>query len=196
MAFTPPKVHSTKQWKNLRVGLFGGTFNPPHEGHLHVCDVALKTGQFDFIWWMVTPQNPLKKNQKTPGFQKRVEWSKEIVTNPRILVSDIEDQLQTFKTIDTIKELKKAFPHTEFTFLAGMDNALNLHQWEEWQTLLNLIPFMFIARPPANNLVKSCPAKMLGHKNMSWVYETKLVYQSSSALRQKSSRVEKNAKKE
>ena len=138
MPFTPPHLLG-KQWSHLRIGIFGGTFNPPHSGHLHVCDVALKTGKFDFIWWMVTPGNPLKRHQTASSFEQRLLWSQNIVTHPRMLVTDIEQQLNTRKSIDTIRALKRHFPLTHFTFIAGTDNALSLHKWEEWRTLLQEI---------------------------------------------------------
>lgn len=183
MTFTPPRSTAIRPWNNLKIGLFGGTFNPPHEGHLHICDVALKQRKFDFIWWMVTPQNPLKRNQNIPYFDDRLGWSQETINHPKVLVTDIERQLGTYKSIDTIHALKKTFPRTDFTFIAGTDNAFNLHKWEEWQTLLKEIPFMFVARPPAINLVKKYPARIINSPNIEWILETKLVDRSSSQIR-------------
>ena len=191
---TLPHSLNSKLWKHLNIGLFGGTFNPPHEGHLHVCQTALRQKKFDFIWWMVTPQNPLKRDQSIPSFEQRMEWSQEIATHPRILVTDIERQLGTYKSIDSVKALKKRFPQTNFTFLAGTDNALYLHKWEEWRSLIKEVPFLFIARPPALNLVQNFPAKMISHSNIDWILSTKLVDQSSTNLRDRSVFVENTPK--
>ncbi len=191
MAFIAPQILSTSLWKHKKIGLFGGTFNPPHEGHIHVCQTALRKKDFDFIWWMVTPQNPLKMHQSIPSFNQRMLWSKQMSKNPRIIVTDIERQLKTYKSIDTIKAIKRHFPLTDFTFIAGLDNALSLHHWENWDGLLNEIPFLFISRPPAINLVRNCPAKMYSHTNIEWIYDTKLNSQTSSQIREKAVLVEK-----
>ena len=183
MVFSPPIKKNSRPWKNLRIGLFGGTFNPPHAGHVHVCTTALKTGEFDFIWWMVTPQNPLKKDQKIPAFETRLEWSREKISHPRVLVSDIERQLGTYKTIDTVRAIKKHFPNTDFTFLVGTDNALCFHRWEEWRQLIKEIKFLFIARPPASSLLRNCPLKMQDSLMVSWILENKLSPYSSTILR-------------
>ena len=184
MLFTPPRIKAPQRWKHLRIGLFGGTFNPPHEGHIHVCQTALRQRQFDFIWWMVTPQNPLKRDQKIPSFEERMLWSEDKISHPRILVTDIEKQLKTYKSIDTILALKTCFPQTKFTFLAGIDNAFNLHQWEEWEQLIEEIPFLFIARPPAEHLVRNFPAKIKRSANISYILETKMIDQSSTKIRE------------
>lgn len=194
MPFTPPKLLSPQRWKHKKIGLFGGTFNPPHEGHIHVCHTALRQQKFDFIWWMVTPQNPLKKDQDIPPFEQRIRWSETAIDHPKIIITDIEKQLKTYKSIDTIKSLKNMFPETSFTFIAGMDNAENLHKWEEWNTLITEVPFLFIARPPALNLVKNYPSKMINHNNIEWIFTTKMVDQSSTQIRALSDLVEKQAK--
>jgi nicotinate-nucleotide adenylyltransferase len=184
MPYTPPRLLGISA-KNLKIGLFGGTFNPPHKGHVHVCEVALKTGRFDFIWWMVTPGNPLKKDGAIPPFYERLECSRQIIRHPKIIVTDIENRLGTHKSIDTVRALKKHFPDTEFTFIAGMDNALHLHHWENWRLLMREIPFLFVARPPALNLVKKFPARMQKNNNVKWILETKLVNKSSTEIRAK-----------
>ncbi len=187
MTFTPPRRTAVRPWNHLKIGLFGGTFNPPHDGHLHICDVALKKGDFDFIWWMVTPQNPLKSGHHIPDFEERMAWSRAAIHHPRVLVTDIEQQIGTYKSIDTIKKLKTTFPKTHFTFIAGTDNAMNLHKWEEWQCLMKEVPFMFIARPPAIDLVKKYPARIIHHGDLQWILETKLVDRSSTQIRRERS---------
>ena len=194
MPFTPPKIQAPQRWKNLRIGLFGGTFNPPHEGHIHVCKTALRQQKFDYIWWMVTPQNPLKKDQNTPSFEQRLAWSEEIIQTPKIIITDIEKQLKTYKSIDTVLALQKSFPQTSFTFIAGMDNAANLHKWEDWRILVQKIPFLFIARPPALNLVRKYPSKIINNQNIEWIFSTKMIDQSSTQIRRMSDLVEKQRK--
>lgn len=184
--FTPPYLGNARRWAGLKVGLFGGSFNPPHAGHLHVCHTALKRLDLDFIWWMVTPQNPLKSRGAGANYQERMDWSRAIVRHPKILVTDIEAQLGTHVSIDTVRELKRRFPKTGFMWLTGTDNALILHKWDDWRGLQEEIGFCFVARPPALDLIKRAPVRLLSAsltmKN-KWILATKTVDESSTRLR-------------
>lgn len=144
----------------MRVGLLGGTFDPPHMGHVHISESALKALELDSLWWLVTPQNPLKK--KSPSsLAQRVEMSRALVQHPRILISDIEAALNTNKTIDTVCGLKHHFPKTSFVWVSGMDNAHSLHRWDRWKDLLNEISMLHLTRGPASLLVKKTPLRLL-----------------------------------
>src|SRR5688572_19519709 len=103
--FALPHLHDGPRWKGLRVGLLGGSFNPPHEGHVHISLAALKGLELDAVWWLVTPQNPVKAEQPLP-LEERVRLSRELVRHPKILVSDIEKDLDTQLTYHTIRKLK------------------------------------------------------------------------------------------
>jgi len=146
----------------MRIGILGGSFNPPHKGHLHISNIALKSLQLDVVWWLITPQNPLKSATGLPSVEKRVELCKDITSNhPRIIITDIEETLKTPHSYATVKKLKSHFPNTTFTWITGMDNAHNLHNWNEWQNLLKKICMIHITRHPPVKLVKQCPARIL-----------------------------------
>lgn len=149
--------HATT-WKGQAVGLLGGSFNPAHDGHLHVSLQALKLLGLDAVWWMVSPQNPLKSTTDMAPLAARLESAKEVATHPDIHVTDIENQLHTRYTVDTIIQLQKNFPHTQFVWLMGTDNLLQFHQWREWERLFSLLPIAVFDRPPVQNTVKSCVA--------------------------------------
>jgi nicotinate-nucleotide adenylyltransferase len=155
MTFTPPSLHEPFRWRGLRVGLFGGTFNPPHEGHVHACEIALKYLRLDAVWWLVSPGNPLKPKTDTPPLDMRVAACRSFVKNPRIIVSDIEHDLGTARTLDTVSSLVKHFPHTDFIWLAGTDIAGEFHKWHQWRALAQKIPFAFIGRPTQSGLVRA-----------------------------------------
>lgn len=170
--FTPPTLRDAERWKNCRIGLLGGSFNPPHAGHLHIARLAKAKFGLDFVWWIVTPQNPLKKN--TGGYERRHAQVKDMIAPyPRQLVTHLERDLKTKYTYQTVMGLRESFPHTDFLWICGMDNALIFHKWDQWQALLETMPITFIARPPAENLVRNCPLRMYKHPQYSTAYGRK-----------------------
>ena len=156
--FTAPTPLTSRNWNNLRVGILGGTFNPPHEGHIHIANAALKWLDLDFVWWMVAPQNPHKQNSSnnTP-FEKRFGQCLELVKHPKMIVTDIERYYNGTCSFDTVCNLKRDFTKTDFIWIGGTDLVNSFHLWEGWQDLVSMIPFSFIHRPPSNNLIKSAP---------------------------------------
>src|SRR5688572_4122884 len=99
----------------LRIGLLGGSFNPPHDGHVHVSEAALRKLRLDYVWWLVSPQNPLKSSRGMASFAKRLEAaSRYAATHPRVVATGIEAVLGTRFTIDTLRELKRHFPQVHF----------------------------------------------------------------------------------
>lgn len=197
--FTPPTLHNTNRWNGLRIGILGGSFNPPHKGHLHISVAALRGLQLDCVWWLVTPQNPLKQD-KPLSLDERLRLSRDITPHPRIIVSDLERQMGTNITYFSIKKMKDYFPKTEFVWISGMDNASTLHKWNHWQRLLEEIPMVHITRPPAKSLVKACPLKQYGRQNhvyidtsapypltpgtTYWMMQSQMVNISSTEIRQ------------
>ncbi len=132
----------------LRVGLLGGSFNPAHEGHLHVSDVALKRLGLDYVWWLVSPQNPLKPVRGMAPLDERLSRARQITLHsPRIRVTDIEVQLGMRYTVDTIARLKQRFPALHFVWLMGSDNLMSFHRWRSWQELARSIPIAVVIRP-------------------------------------------------
>jgi len=131
----------------LRVGLLGGSFNPAHEGHIYASELALKQLQLDQVWWLVSPQNPLKESRGMAPFDARLAQAKALVRHPRIAVTGIEAALGTRFTIDTIHALKQRFPHIRFVWLMGSDNLRQLPHWHDWQAIFAAMPVAVVARP-------------------------------------------------
>ena len=159
---TPPTLHDGFRWRGLRIGLLGGSFNPPHMGHLHIARIARAKFGLDFVWWVVTPQNPLKTPKGMAPYEQRYQNVEEMLAqSPRQMPTHLEADLGTQYTFETISELRHHFPSTDFLWICGMDNAQIFHKWDKWQRILEMCPITFIARPPAQQLVKSCPIRML-----------------------------------
>ena len=141
-------IRHANKWRGRRVGLYGGSFNPAHEGHIHVASEALKRLDLDAIWLMVSPGNPLK--QKT-GMAKRKRRKKSlralVGTRPKMVVTDIEKKLGTRYSADTIRALCSGMPKTEFIWLMGADNLHSFHYWQEWQTIARTLPIAVFDRP-------------------------------------------------
>lgn len=158
--FSSPTLHDAKRWRGLRVGLFGGSFNPPHKGHLHIARVAQIQFKLDFVWWLVTPKNPLKDAEHAKKFYKRYDAvEKMLAPHPHHIPTLLESELQTSYTYETVALLKDKFSQTEFLWICGMDNAHIFHKWDRWRELLHLVPITFIARPPAPDLVQNSPIR-------------------------------------
>jgi nicotinate-nucleotide adenylyltransferase len=131
----------------MRVGLLGGSFNPAHEGHVHVSEVALKRLGLDFVWWLVTPQNPLKPIAGMAPLNDRVREARKVVRHPRIIVMDIEHDFHTHYSFDTLRALQKRFPLVQFVWLMGSDNLNIFRHWHRWQEFAQRVPIAVIQRP-------------------------------------------------
>lgn len=138
----------------MRVGLLGGSFNPPHAGHLHASTVALKYLGLDAVWWLVSEGNPLKSKHNLPDIKTRMGLCHSLVQNPRILVSDIESQMGTRRSFDTVNALHDRFPFTDFVWIAGTDIAYEFHRWYQWKNLIKTMPFAFVGRPTSFGVVR------------------------------------------
>lgn len=140
-----------RQWplafKGMRIGLLGGSFNPAHAGHLHASLVALKRLQLDRVWWLVSPQNPLKPERGMAPYVARRTSAEEIARHPKILVTDIEQALGTRFTVDTLRALRRRHARVHFVFIMGADNFAALHRWRDWPAIMALVPVAVIARP-------------------------------------------------
>jgi nicotinate-nucleotide adenylyltransferase len=130
-----------------RIGLLGGSFNPPHAGHLHVSLVALRRLALDAVWWLVTPGNPLKDTASLPPLAARLAGARAAARHPRIRVSGIEAALGTRYTVDTVATLIERAPTLRFVWLMGADNLVQLDRWRDWRRLAALVPFAVIDRP-------------------------------------------------
>ena len=154
---------------------------------MHIARLALARFHLDFIWWIVTPQNPLKDEKEMAPYDVRYEGVRKITkSSPRMMATHLERQLGTNYTYETIVRLKKAFPATDFLWICGMDNAHLFHRWEKWREITQEVPVVFIARPPAGSLVKNCPIRMFSRQKApqtTFLQGTKMLNISSSEIR-------------
>ncbi|MYG43255.1 MAG: nicotinate (nicotinamide) nucleotide adenylyltransferase [Rhodobacteraceae bacterium] len=127
------------------VGLLGGSFNPPHQGHIHISNLALKLFGLDEVWWLVSPGNPLKI-EKPASFQRRYERAQSIIHNPRIRVSDFEYAYRIHHTFETISKLNHRYPDHLFIWLMGSDNLVQFDQWKNWGWIFRNIPIAVLSR--------------------------------------------------
>jgi nicotinate-nucleotide adenylyltransferase len=131
----------------LRIGLLGGSFNPAHAGHVHVSKVALDCLGLDYVWWLVSPQNPLKPVAGMAPFAERLAQARALATHPRIRVSGIETELGTQFTVDTLAALKRRFPLLRFVWLMGSDNLKDFQRWRRWPEIAAMVPIAVVMRP-------------------------------------------------
>ena len=130
-----------------RIGLLGGSFNPAHEGHRHISLLALQKLKLDEVWWLVSPQNPLKPVKGMAPLQDRLKQARQVARNRRIKVTDIETVLGTRFTADTLKALKRHFPRLRFVWLMGADNLKQISRWDRWQSIFTAMPIAVFDRP-------------------------------------------------
>ncbi|MGE4221323.1 MAG: nicotinate-nucleotide adenylyltransferase [Alphaproteobacteria bacterium] len=143
---TESRVRS-RQGRGLRIGLLGGSFNPAHDGHRHISTIALHRLGLDQVWWLVSPQNPLKSPEDMAPFEERFRSAEQVSRHPRILVSDIERRLGTSYTIDTMRALTRRFPRHHFVWLMGADNLRQIPFWKDWTWVFRTVPVAVFARP-------------------------------------------------
>lgn len=143
---SPIHIGSTL-WDGLTVGLFGGSFNPAHSAHRYIAEQALKRLHLDFVWYLVSPANPLKPNAGMASHSDRMKSCEAIAQHPRLITSDIEVSLGTNRTIDTVTKLKKSFPRCNFVWLMGADNMQQFEQWYRWDKIACTLPIAIFDRP-------------------------------------------------
>lgn len=141
----------------LSVGLLGGSFDPPHAGHVHITLEALKRFQLDQAWWLVSPGNPLKSEGPAP-LDQRMAAAREIMDHPKVEVSDFETQVGTRYTAQTLRALKARYPSVRFVWLMGADNLAQFHLWKDWQWIMENVPVGIIARPGDRVAARTSPA--------------------------------------
>ncbi len=130
-----------------RIGLFGGSFNPAHRGHYKVALHALKSLQLDWVWWLVSPQNPLKDPTIIDEYSKRLTYTRRIAKHPRFVVTDIENQMNTRYTEETLERLKAQSGDAQFVWIMGADSLASLHRWHHWLDIADMVPMAVLARP-------------------------------------------------
>lgn len=130
----------------MTIGLLGGSFDPAHQGHVHITREALKRFGLDRVWWLVTPGNPLKPVGPAP-IERRMETARAIMQHPRVTVTDLEVHLGTRYTAETLAQLFARYPGARFVWLLGADNFASLHRWDNWEWIMRHVPVGILARP-------------------------------------------------
>ncbi len=185
--------------KKKFVGILGGSFDPPHDGHLFISKFAKIKLDINEVWWIVTTNNPLKKNRI--NYKKRLKKVKSFLTNQNIKVLEIEDLSKNIYTVDLLEYLFKKFPHKKFIWLMGADSLVNFHLWRDWKKIFYNIPIAIFDRPSYSLFISKSKAisyfkedrinsklsKNLKYmKTPKWSFITGLTHlQSSSKIRQK-----------
>lgn len=141
-----------------RIGLFGGSFNPPHEGHRHASLVALKRLALDEVWWLVSPANPLKEAGEFAPFDERCAAAGRAARHPRIKISTFERDAGLIYTRDTLRALIRAHADIRFVWLMGADNLASIHLWHRWPEIFELVPVAVVDRPSYRLRAMSSPA--------------------------------------
>ena len=188
----------------MRIGLFGGTFDPPHDAHLGACLIAMKRLDLDRVWWLVTPGNPLKDTRGLAPLAERIVAAQALAHHPRIDVTGVEAQIGTSYTYETIAYLRRHCPGVRFVWIMGSDGLQNFHHWRQWRRIASLVPIAVVDRSGADFGATTAPAaqalaryrvperdaaRLPGRRAPAWVYLHGLKSPlSSSALRDKSER--------
>jgi nicotinate-nucleotide adenylyltransferase len=133
--------------RGRRIGLLGGSFNPAHQGHRHISQQALKRLRLDEVWWLVSPQNPLKPVAGMAPFADRLAGARAVASHRLIRVTGIEAELKTLYTAETLRQLARRFPRDRFIWLMGADNLAQIDRWKDWQQIFNTVAVAVFARP-------------------------------------------------
>jgi nicotinate-nucleotide adenylyltransferase len=146
--------------RGMQVGLFGGSFNPPHAGHVLVAEIAMRRLKLDQLWWMVTPGNPLKSTRELKPLAERLELSEKITPDPRIKVTAFEAAHRVRYTADTLALVKARNPGVDFVWIMGADSLRDFHKWQRWREIVMTFPIAVIDRPGATlSFLSSAVAK-------------------------------------
>jgi nicotinate-nucleotide adenylyltransferase len=183
----------------MKVGLYGGSFNPAHEGHAHVAETALKRLGLDRVIWLVSPQNPLKGGHETEALERRLRGARRFAGGPSMVIADAESRIGSQYTIDTLRLLNARFPGVRFVWIMGADGLAQFHRWRGWAQIMREVPVAVVSRPWIALKSRFSPAaRRFGHARVAsnaartlplrappaWVYlRGPLNFASSTALR-------------
>jgi nicotinate-nucleotide adenylyltransferase len=142
----------------MRIGLFGGTFDPPHLAHLGAALLALKRLKLDRIWWMVTPGNPLKDTRGLAPLEQRIAAARALAHHPRIDVTGLEATIKTRYTYDTVRWLLARCPGVRFVWIMGADNLRSFHRWQRWRDIASMLPIVVVDRLGPSLYAAASPA--------------------------------------
>ena len=185
--------------RGMKVGLYGGSFNPAHDGHAHVAETARRKLGLDRVIWLVSPQNPLKSRHETADLEERVAGAKALAHGYAMVVAAVETHLGSNYTIDTIRGLKARFPGVKFVWIMGADSLASFHRWRGWTQIMHEVPVAVISRPWISLKSRFSPAairfarfrrspqsgpRLAYAKTPAWTFLFgRFNFQSSSALR-------------
>jgi nicotinate-nucleotide adenylyltransferase len=142
----------------MRIGLLGGSFNPPHVAHRAISLFAIKRLKLDRVWWLVTPGNPLKDQDGLRDLNERTAAARKMANDPRIDVSCLESVIGTRYTVDTISYLRRRASGLRFVWIMGADNLAQFHRWQNWRRIASEVPMAVIDRPPQSFRALAAPA--------------------------------------
>jgi len=142
----------------MRIGLLGGSFNPPHAAHRAISLYAIKRLKLDRVWWLVTPGNPLKQHGALRDLNERAEAARRMADDPRIDVSCLESVIGTRYTADTIAYLRRRVSGLRLVWIMGADNLAQFHRWQDWRRIASEVPIAVIDRPPQSFRALAAPA--------------------------------------
>lgn len=168
--------------RGMTVGLFGGSFNPAHEGHVLVADIALRRLGLDQLWWMVTPGNPLKDRKQLAPLAERIAHSEALAHDPRIKVTAFEQSLGQSYTARTLEKVRERNRGIRFVWIMGADNLKNFHLWQDWQKIARTFPIAVIDRPGATlAYLSSRMAKTFDYARVDEAHAASLAWKSAPA---------------
>ena len=144
----------------MRIGLLGGSFNPPHAAHRAISQFAIKRLKLDRVWWLVTPGNPLKDVGALHDLDARAEAARKVADDPRIDVSCLESVIGTQYTADTVSYLRRRCAGLRFVWIMGADNLAQFHRWQNWRRIASEVPIAVIDRPPQSFRALAAPASL------------------------------------
>ena len=169
----------------MKIGLFGGTFDPPHGAHRAACLIALRRLGLDRVWWLVTPGNPLKDTRGLAPLEERLAAAKKLANHPRIIVTGLEADIGARYTYDTLRYLRAHGPGVNFVWIMGADNLRSFHRWDNWRGIASLVPIAVVDRLGPSLYAVGGPAgqalaryripeqaarSLAGRKPPAWVY--------------------------
>ncbi|HEY3695756.1 nicotinate-nucleotide adenylyltransferase [Phenylobacterium sp.] len=191
--------------RGMRVGLYGGSFNPAHEGHAHVAETAKRRLGLDQVIWLVSPQNPLKGRHETADLAERMAGARALAKDPGMIVTDVETRLGSAYTIDTVRALKARFPGVKFVWIMGADSLASFHRWRGWTQIMREVPVAIVSRPWISLKSRFSPAaqrfaryrlpstaalRLADTRPPAWIFLFgRFNFQSSTALRERLKRL-------
>lgn len=144
--------------EGMRIGLLGGSFNPPHAAHRAISLFAIKRLKLDRVWWLLSPGNPLKEHKGLRSLAERAQAAREVAADPRIDISCLEDVIGVSYTVDTITHLRRRVSGARFVWIMGADNLAQFHRWKDWRRIAEAVPIAVIDRPPQSFRALAAPA--------------------------------------